>query len=109
MSIRDAANRTGNAVTRLDESTPVTTKLSGLIAIALAAYAIGGWVRAVNTDGETISATGAKVDAMASKMETMTGALNELSSSVRILTLRQRYDGVASVPESTARPIPHQP
>ncbi len=72
MSRKDFADRARS----IDESTPLRTKLSFLIAIMVAAYAIGGWVNAVNGQGgrnETaISDVNHKIDVLNDKVDKLT-------------------------------------
>jgi len=75
MSRTEFAQRARN----IDENTPLQTKLGFLVAIVVAAYAVGGWVNSVNDKGSrseaAIASVGAKVDALSDKVDKLAADL----------------------------------
>ncbi len=63
----------------LDENTPLQTKLGFLVAIAVAAYAVGGWVNSINGQAArsevAIASVGAKVDVLSDKVDKLAADL----------------------------------
>jgi hypothetical protein len=106
-----AMQKASSTLQTLDENMPVRTKLSAIVAVCVAAYAVGGWVKATNTTGDentkAIAAVSEKIDRVESKVDAQTGAIQQIGSDVRSV-LRLRVV-VPPMGEPTAQTSPAEP